>query len=199
MIGSIRGVLIAKQPPQLLIEVNGLGYEVLAPLTTCEQLPEVQQTVHLYTHLSIREDGQTLYGFSELAARDFFRDLIKVNGIGPKVAMSILSSFSVAQIVQLIHAQGVSELTRIPGVGKKTAERLVMEMRDMLGKTTPVLQAGSGAVQIISSVWQDTLNALLALGYKLQEARHLLESIYKPDASPEELIRLALQQAGKGA
>lgn len=197
MINHLHGLLVEKQPPLLVIDVQGVGYEVLAPLSTFERLPDLNQTVKLLTHLSMREDTQVLYGFSNDAERSLFRTLIRVNGVGPKLALSILSTMDLTSFVQCVHDNNIQRLTRIPGVGKKTAERLVIEMRDRL-VNWPTNQSSTTTsprtLGIISPV-DDAISALIALGYKPQEASRWVHAVAEEGLTSEALIRRALQSA----
>ena len=203
MIGRITGKLLEKKAPDLLIDVGGLGYEVLAPMSTFYQLPVVGQGVVLHTHLVVREDAHQLYGFFDAQERELFRELIKVNGIGPKVALAILSGVPADEFVRLIHNNDVSALTRIPGIGKKTAERLVLDMRDRLKawSVTPTVEGGAAPVAAGSAgaghqVSEDAETALIALGYKPAEAARMVVRVMRdsPDAvRSEDIIRLALR------
>lgn len=191
MIGFLRGKLLRKQPPHLLIDVQGVGYEVEAPMSTFYDLPEVGVEVVLHTHLSIREDAHVLFGFGSEAERRFFRSLIKVNGVGPKLALTILSGISVDGFVRCVQEDDTAALTRLPGIGKKTAERLVVEMRDRLDDVGgPAVSAGGRA-----NPRDEALSALVSLGYKPQEAAQMLRGIKDEGLSSEELIRRALQGA----
>ncbi len=195
MIGSLTGVLAEKAPPRLLIDVGGVGYDVEAPMSTFYTLPATGQRVRLLIHHVVREDAQLLYGFASEAERTVFRDLLKVSGVGPRIALAILSGVSIDVFSQLVQGQDVAALTRIPGVGRKTAERLLVEMKDKLQApaTLPVtgdLPPGSPQAE--------ALNALLALGYKPAEATRLLKQAGDDTQSTEELIRRALQSAGRG-
>ena len=198
MINHLHGLLVKKQPPLLVIDVQGVGYELLAPLSTFERLPDLNQTVKLLTHLSVREDTQVLYGFSNDAERSLFRTLIRVNGVGPKLALSILSTMDLSSFVQCVHDNNIQRLTRIPGVGKKTAERLIIEMRDRLANWSanqPAVTTDSPrALGIISPV-DDAISALIALGYKPQEASRWVLAVAEEDLTSEVLIRRALQSA----
>lgn len=201
MIGRIAGTLIEKKAPDLLIDVGGVGYEVLAPMSTFYQLPAPGQGVILHTHLVVREDAHQLYGFAEGRERELFRALIKVNGVGPKVALAILSGVSVSDFVRLIHNNDVTALTRVPGIGKKTAERLVIDMRDRLGGWQ---DDGAGAPESLqaslqddsASVSEEAETALIALGYKPAEAARMVVRALKDNPAAErseEIIRLALR------
>jgi Holliday junction DNA helicase RuvA len=195
MIGYLQGILISKQPPQLIVNVNGVGYEVQASLNTFFQLPEIGKEVFLFTHLSIREDAHILFGFIKDHERQLFRNLIKVNNVGPKSALTILSGIEPDNFVRCILENDTATLSRLPGIGKKTAERLVIEMRDRVQDwnpihlTTPqVISANETSVAI-----DDAISALVALGYKYPDARRAVLKIDSKDLSREHLIRLALQ------
>ena len=191
MIGFLRGKLLRKQPPHLLVDVQGIGYEVEAPMSTFYDLPDAGSEVELFTHLSIREDAHVLFGFGSEAERRFFRSLIKVNGVGPKLALTILSGISVDGFIRCVQENDTAALTRLPGIGKKTAERLVVEMRDRLDDVgAPVLAAG-----VRANPRDEALSALVSLGYKPQEAAAMLRGIKDDGLSSEELIRRALQGA----
>ncbi len=172
MIGRITGILLEKNPPQIVIDTHGIGYEVDVPMSTFYGLPESGQTVSLYTHFLVREDGQFLYGFASEDERSTFRQLLRVSGIGARTALAVLSGLSVGDLVQAVALQESGRLVKIPGIGKKTAERLMLELRDKLGKALPQgsaarLSVSAGAMQNARS---DILNALLALGYNEREA-----------------------------
>ena len=190
MIGSIRGHILSKSPPQLTVEAGGLGYELEAPMSTFFHLPAVGEEVRLLTHLVVREDAHVLYAFGTEDERRLFRYVIKVSGIGPKIALALLSGISVEAFVACVHNQDVTALTRIPGIGRKTAERLVVEMRDRLAAQSGTAQAGTPG-----SAETEAFGALIALGYKPAEASRLLKSAGPGEHSTEELIRLALKGA----
>jgi holliday junction DNA helicase RuvA len=199
MIGLIRGIILEKQPPQVLIDVHGIGYELDAPMSTFYQLPELGQEVRLLTHFVVREDAQHLYGFYTAAERLLFRTLLKVNGVGPRLALTILSSIAVDDFVSCVLNNDSASLVRLPGVGKKTAERLIIEMRDKLAdwyQAAPQSgaalskEAPSGRHQVL----QDAISALIALGYKAQEANRMVTKTDDGKASSEELIRFALRE-----
>ncbi len=202
MIGRLQGVLLEKQAPHLLIDVHGVGYELQAPMSTFYRLPEIGREATLHTQFVVREDAQLLFGFSTLQERAMFRALIKVNGVGPKLALAILSGIEIDDFVRTIHSGDTAALTTIPGVGKKTAERLIIEMRDRLkdwhvepseqrGKLTADVKMGS----IMTSPIADAESALVSLGYKLQEASRAISAVLDDSLkqSSEELIRLALK------
>lgn len=196
MIGRIRGILVEKQAPHLLLDVQGVGYEIQASLTTFFELPEIDQTATLHTHFVVREDVQLLYGFSSLAERQLFRELIKVNGVGPKMALAILSGMNSSEFVHCVISKDIAALVRLPGVGKKTAERLVVEMRDRVEKWAPGNDAGSVAMQAQGSdAVQEAESALVALGYKEPEAVKMIAAVSADNqqASSAELIRAALK------
>ena len=195
MIGSLRGRISAKSPPQLTVEVGGIGYEVQAPMSTFFHLPAVGAEVQLLTHLVVREDAHVLYGFGSEAERRLFRSLIRVSGVGPKIALGLLSGISVSEFQQCVQSQDVGALTRIPGVGRKTAERLIVEMRDRLA--APELTTGAPSVGGDSTPEAEAYAALVALGYRPGEATRLLKGAGTGTHSTEELIRRALQGAAR--
>lgn len=201
MIGRLRGTLLEKHPPTLLIEVGGVGYEVDAPMSTFYGLPAVGESVVLHTHLVVREDAQLLYGFGSLTERRLFRSLIKVNGVGPKLALTILSGISAEEFAGCVHDNDAARLTRLPGVGKKTAERLIVEMRDRLEDwgSEPALatSAGPGPSVAGGDAVRDAVSALIALGFKPPEASRMVRTVGGRDLSSEEIIRLALQAVAK--
>jgi len=195
MIGFLKGVLLAKHPPSLLLDVGGVGYEVEAPMSTFYALPDVGSRAELYTHLVVREDAHTLFGFASQAERQLFRDLLKVSGIGARMALAILSGSSVEGFARCIQAGDVASLTRIPGIGKKTAERLVVEMRDRLERSP--LPTGAAGAPGAASASDEAQDALVALGYKPAEAQRLIRSVSAEGKSTEEVIRAALQAAAR--
>lgn len=201
MIGFLRGVLRDKQPPSLMIEVQGVGYEVEAPMTTFYDLPAVGETVTLYTHLAVREDAHTLYGFSKQSDRKLFRALIKVNGVGAKLALTILSGMDATLFAHCVQAGDTASLVKLPGVGKKTAERLVVEMRDRLADwEVPAVGAPGSAAAArpdVANPVEEAVSALVALGYKPQEASRMVRAIDSSDLSTEDIIRAALQATVK--
>lgn len=193
MIGRLQGVIIDKQAPDLLLDVQGVGYEVLVSLSTFFALPEVSQSVTLHTHFVVREDVQQLYGFTELSERALFRHLIKVNGVGPKMALAILSGMSANEFSICVHNNDVATLVKLPGVGKKTAERLVIEMRDRVGNIDTTASASS-ALTKQPDLAQEAESALIALGYKPQDAAKMISRAATDDiTSAEQLIRAALK------
>ena len=196
MIGFLEGVLAAKHPPQLLVNVGGVGYEIDAPMSTFYQLPETGEPVRLLTHLLVREDAHVLYGFATDQERQLFRNLIKVGGVGARTALAILSGISVEAFARCVQAEDAVSLTKIPGVGRKTAERLIVEMRDRLKQT------GAGVAQSIAagangSPSDEAFGALVALGYRPAEAQRLLKLVEDNADSTEAMIRAALQAAAR--
>jgi holliday junction DNA helicase RuvA len=195
MIGSLRGRIASKTPPQLTVDVGGLGYELEAPMSTFFHLPPVGEEVRLLTHLVVREDAHVLYAFATEEERRLFRSLIKVSGVGPKIALALLSGISVAAFAECVQREDIAALTRIPGVGRKTAERLIVEMRDRLAAPPPGgATAGAGAG---TSAESEAFGALVALGYRPAEATRLLKAAGPGTHSTEELIRRALQGAAR--
>jgi Holliday junction DNA helicase RuvA len=196
MIGSLRGRITSKVPPQLTVEVGGVGYELEAPMSTFLHLPAIGEEVRLLTHFVVREDAQLLYGFATQDERRLFRSLLKVSGIGPKIGLALLSGISVEAFAMCVQSQDVGALIRVPGIGRKTAERLLVEMRDRLA---PSDGAAVGAVvaQPQASPEAEAFGALVALGYRPSEATRLLKSAGPGTHSTEELIRRALQSAAR--
>ncbi len=192
MIGRLSGKLIEKQPPQIIVDVQGLGYELDVPMSTFYNLPGLGESITLFTHLVVREDAHLLYGFGSDDERRVFRQLLKISGVGPKLALSVLSGLSVSDLAQTVAMQETGRLTKIPGVGKKTAERLVLELRDKLDHVSSM----SAAVGTPKANNGDVLNALLALGYNDREAQWALKQIPN-DLSVSESIRQALKQLSK--
>lgn len=194
MIGFLRGKLVRKAPPVLLLDVQGVGYEVEAPMTTFYRLPDTGSEIVLHTHLIVREDAHSLFGFSSEADRSLFRALIKVNGVGPKLALTILSGLSADDFHRCITHNDTQSLVRLPGVGKKTAERLIIELRDRLPGSADLptaapepLNAGAGNPR------REAVSALCSLGYKPLDASKMVQFVYSDDKSCEDIIRLALQ------
>ncbi len=198
MIGYLKGKITEKKPPQLVIEVSGIGYEVEAPLTTFSRLPELYQETILHTHLVVREDAHLLFGFSDIEQRSLFRALIKVNGIGPKVAIAILSSMEVDRFVHCVQESDSDSLTRLPGIGKKTAERLIIDMRDKLKDWAPNMTWTQEEIQlntVQNSAQKEAIDALVSLGFKERDAKKAVEKAVNEDTqSSEELIRAALRK-----
>ncbi|MEJ2515183.1 MAG: Holliday junction branch migration protein RuvA [Gammaproteobacteria bacterium] len=195
MIGFLKGVIAAKHPPTLLVDVNGVGYELEAPMSTFYTLPDLGGRVELFTHLVIRDDAHVLYGFATGAERQLFRGLLKVSGIGARMALAILSGTSVEGFVQCVQSGDVASLTRIPGIGRKTAERLIVEMRDRLEASATPMSAGGAAAP--ARAGDEARDALVALGYKPAEAQRLVRTVETDGRSTEEIIRAALQAAAR--
>jgi Holliday junction DNA helicase RuvA len=200
VIGRLRGTLAEKQPPHLIIDVNGVGYELEVPMTTLYRLPKVGETVTVHTHLVVREDAHLLYGFYEKRERELFRELIRLNGVGPKLALALMSGLEADELVRCVQAQDTSALVRVPGVGKKTAERLLVELKDRFKawETSPAMFAlvsdGPVPVSSTSTAEADAVSALVSLGYKPQEASKAIAAIKdKAGLSSEELIRRSLK------
>jgi Holliday junction DNA helicase RuvA len=198
MIGFLRGKLVLKAPPLLMLDVGGVGYEVEAPMTTFYNLPAIGSEIILHTHLVVREDAHILFGFSTESDRSMFRTLIKVNGVGPKLALTILSGQSAEEFHRCIYNNDTQALVRLPGVGKKTAERLIIEMRDRLpdlGDSVGLSVASAGNPQPAGNPKQEAISALCSLGYKPLDASKMVQNISVEDKSCEDIIRLALQGA----
>ncbi|WP_448212268.1 Holliday junction branch migration protein RuvA [Colwellia sp. MEBiC06753] len=203
MIGRLRGTLIEKLPPEILIECNGVGYEVHVPMTTLYALPELNQEAILYTHFVVREDAQLLYGFANKVDRKLFRLLIKASGVGPKLAIAILSGMSAEQFVSCVAHDDASTIVKIPGIGKKTAERLLIEMRDRIKDwqhetsfnptETPDLALVSSNAMLMSDGKGDAINALVSLGYTQSQADKAINAVFSKEKSSEELIKQALK------
>jgi len=197
VIGRLRGRIISKQPPMLLIEVGGVGYEVEAPMSTFYQLPETDAEVLLHTHLIVREDAQLLCGFASEGERQLFRNLIKTNGVGAKLALAILSGMSALEFARCIHEEDSVALVRLPGVGRKTAERLIIEMRDRLPQLASGAEVGriEGSETAGAGADGEARHALEALGYKPAEAQRMVQKVSVEGLSSEETIRAALKAA----
>jgi len=193
MIGSLRGRLTAKLAPQIVVECSGVGYEVETPMSTFLELPELGSDLFLHTHLLVREDAQILYGFSTEDERLMFRTLLKVNRVGAKMALGILSAMSTNDFRRCVELEDTTSMSKIPGVGKKTAERLVIEMRDRIGAASP----GGGkaaSLTVEASARNEAVDALVALGYKPKEVNSLIANLDIESKSAEDIIRLALRQ-----
>jgi Holliday junction DNA helicase RuvA len=198
VIGFLKGRLSIKQPPMLLVDVNGVGYELEAPMSTFYGLPAAGELVALFTHLVVREDAHILYAFGTDGERRLFRGLLKVSGVGPKIALGILSGASVDDFLRIIQAEDVAMLTRIPGIGRKTSERIIIEMRDSIKKlSVPALHANTADEGGAVTPQSEAFGALIALGYKPAEIARLLKSVEEPGLSTTELIRRALKSAAK--
>ena len=193
MIGRLQGKVIGKQAPDLLLDVQGVGYELLIPLNTFFDIPDIGETVTLHTHFVVREDAQQLYGFSRLEERSLFRDLIKINGVGPKMALAILSGMSVEEFVRCVRRDDIATLVKIPGVGKKTAERLLIEIRDKISSLA-VESADKDSVGVDQDISLEAESALTALGYKPQDAAKMVSRVVDDSiTNAEQLIRAALK------
>lgn len=198
MIGRLKGILLEKQPPQLLVDVQGVGYALEAPMSTFYQLPLTGEEITLHTHMVVREDAQLLYGFFSLSERQLFRDLIRINGVGPKLALTILSGVTAEEFTRCIMEADAKALTRLPGVGKKTAERLIVELRDRLAKNADTALPGAESnVAMLRSVEpnpvSDAVSALVSLGYKAQQASLMVRTVSAEGLNAEAIIKAALQ------
>ena len=200
MIGRITGLLVEKHAPSLIIEAGGMGYEIEAPMSVFYKLPDIGSELTLYTHFVVREDAQLLYGFSNRSERELFRTLIKVNGVGPKLGLTILSGIESEAFVRCVHENDSARLVKLPGVGKKTAERLIIEMRGKLDNWQPAplldgkpLGAVAVDAQIAADVEEEAVSALVALGYKPQQASKVVKTIYCEGITSEELIKNSLK------
>ncbi len=199
MIGQIRGILLEKQAPHLLVDVQGVGYEIQVPMPTIYAIPEVGSEVTLHTHFVVREDAQLLFGFHSQSERQMFRSLIKVNGVGPKVGLAILSGIDATAFAACIAHDDIKTLTKIPGIGKKTAERLLVEMRDRIkdwdisDPTASLLQPVSSGTPSDRQQKQEAESALISLGYSVKEADKAVNGIAQEGMTSEQLIRLALK------
>ncbi|MCZ6560321.1 MAG: Holliday junction branch migration protein RuvA [Gammaproteobacteria bacterium] len=196
MIGFIRGRLVEKKAPLLLVDVAGIGYEIEVPLSTLYELPNIGQEVALKTHLLVREDAHTLFGFASEPERSLFRNLLKISGVGARLALAILSGTSVDGFVRCVEEDDTASLIKIPGVGKKTAERLVMEMRDRLRDIGQITGAGKSG-RVTSEPADEAFGALVALGYKPAEVTRMIANVDSADMDTEELIRQVLKQAAR--
>jgi len=192
MIGRIQGILVSVHPPRLLVDCQGIGYEVDVPMSTLYQLPQVGQKITLLTHFQVREDAQQLFGFATETEREAFRQLIKISGVGSRTALAVLSGMSVNELAQAIALQEAGRLTQVPGIGKKTAERLCLELK---GKLAPDLGISTGKPQILDAN-SEVLQALLALGYSEKEALLALKQI-PPDTNVSDGIRMGLKYLSK--
>jgi len=195
MIGQIKGQIISKNPPEVLLEVGGIGYELLCPMSTFYQLDNSSEDTLLYTHLSIKEDSHTLFGFISKDEKNMFRELIRVNGVGPKVALAILSHLSVPSLVDCIMSEDADLLAKTPGIGKKTALKLIVELQDRLDKVELVNASTStmGHKTSYNPNAKQALAALQSLGFKTKEANKMVSAIDDKDLTTEQMIRLALQ------
>ncbi len=198
MIGRLRGELISKTPPFLLLEVNGVGYDVESPMSTFYNLPAVGEQVILFTHLAIRDDAHVLYGFASESERSLFRGLLKVSGVGAKMALAILSGMGADEFAACVQANDTAALVRLPGIGKKTAERLIVEMRDRLDKLDLgdiTVHTTGAASEMAHTPVADAVGALIALGYKANEASRMVREVDSAGLSSEEIIRASLKAA----
>ncbi|MBD8512464.1 Holliday junction branch migration protein RuvA [Photobacterium sp. WH77] len=203
MIGRLRGIIVEKQPPEVVIEAAGIGYEVQMPMSCFYELPQAGQEVTIATHFVVREDAQLLYGFNKKSERDLFREVIKANGVGPKLGLAILSALTASQFVLCVENEDISTLVKIPGVGKKTAERLLVEMKDRLkgwgegDLFTPALDTAASQAQSAASdknrAEDEAVSALIALGYKPQQASKVVAQVAQDDMPSEAIIREALR------
>ncbi|QIM62708.1 Holliday junction DNA helicase RuvA [Pasteurellaceae bacterium Orientalotternb1] len=200
MIGRLHGIILEKSPPEMVLDVQGVGYELLLPMTSFYNLPAVNEPTTIFTHLVVREDAHLLFGFAQKQDRTLFRELIKTNGVGPKLALAILSAMSVSQFATAVEQEDLAKLIKIPGVGRKTAERLLVELK---GKFKSIAQSDffveQPAHQIVANDRPDPADeardALIALGYKPADAEKMIKKVAKPDATSEQLIREALKNS----
>lgn len=195
MIGHLKGQIISKNPPEILLEVSGIGYELLCPMSTFYELGNLNDEILLFTHLSIKEDAHTLFGFISKDEKNIFRELIRVNGVGPKVALAILSHLAVPSLIECIANEDSDLLAKTPGIGKKTALKLIVELQDRLSKVALTSSSiSNNAIQKSSNPnTQQAIEALQSLGFKTKEANNMVSKIEDKDLSTEQLIRQALQ------
>jgi Holliday junction DNA helicase RuvA len=193
MIGRLTGLLARKEPPSLLLDVNGVGYELDAPMSTFYDLPAIGEKVVLYTHLVVREDAQLLYGFSRESQRQLFRSLLKVNGVGPRVALAVLSGLSESELLTCLAHEDIARLTKVPGIGRKTAERLIVELRDKVDLTAAPAAGAARPLTVPADPVSEAVSALIALGYKPAEASRAVGSVPGEGLKSEDLIRQALK------
>jgi Holliday junction DNA helicase RuvA len=202
VIGRLRGELVAKHPPALLLDVGGVGYELEAPMSTFYTLPETGARVTLLTHLAIRDDAHVLYGFARETERDLFRALLRVSGVGPRLALAILSGMTAEEFARCVQAGDTAALVRLPGIGKRTAERLVVEMRDRVDSLSPgpgtAVSLSPAALSRSGEPADEAVSALVALGYRPADATRMVRAVMAPDLTSEELIRAALKAAARG-
>ena len=199
MIGFVRGQLVSKQPPLVLVDINGLGYEISAPMSTCLELPAPGTEVHLITHLVVREDQHTLYGFLTEAERQLFRNLLKVNRVGAKLALGILSGISVSGFIRCVQEEDQSALSKLPGVGRKTAERLILDLRDKVNEPGDLISVDTSALTATRGgrgARSEAFSALTSLGYKPAEAQKMLDGMTAKFDTTEDMLRDVLQNAG---
>jgi len=197
MIGRLSGTLVSKQPPMLLLDVHGVGYEIEAPMSTFFKLPSAGEAVTLQTHLVVREDAQLLYGFATQTEKNLFREIIKISGIGPKLGLAILSGIGVDDFWAAVRAGETGRLVKLPGIGKKTADRIVIELRDKAGAGGPgdIGMLNSAGVTVPASPLAEARAALESLGYKPVEAQKLTDAVSKEGMTTDQLIREALRRA----
>ena len=193
MIGRLSGVLARKEPPALLVDVNGVAYELEAPMSTFYDLPSTGEKVTLYTHLVVREDAHLLYGFSRESQRQLFRSLLKVNGVGPRVALAVLSGLSEQELYHSLASEDIARLTKVPGIGRKTAERLILELRDKADAMLASSGASARPTSIPADPVQEAVSALIALGYKPNEASRAVSGVPGEGLTSENIIRAALK------
>lgn len=202
MIGFLRGTLLDKQPPFITLDVNGVGYELEVPMTTLFQLPASGQSLELHTHLVVREDAQLLFGFYTRQDRQMFRELIRLKGVGPKLALALMSGMSAEELIACVHAEDIKQLTRVPGVGKRTAERLLVELKGKfkdwdVPAGLPLRGGETETSRPAGSAEQDAVSALVSLGFKPAEASRAVRAVFAEDLGSEDLIRLALRGLGQ--
>ena len=193
MIGRLAGTLARKEPPSLLVDVNGVGYELEAPMSTFYDLPATGEKVTLYTYLVVREDAHLLYGFSRESQRQLFRSLLKVNGVGPRVALAVLSGLSEQELVACLANEDIARLTKVPGIGRKTAERLVIELRDKVDLAAAPALGAARPASVPADPAQEAISALIALGYKPSEASRAIGALAHDGLRSEDIIRQALK------
>ncbi len=193
MIGFLRGIIANKAAPNVLIDVNGVGYDLLSPMSTFYDLPEIGQKVQLLTHLSIREDAHVLFGFLSEQERSLFRSLIRINGVGPKLGLAILSGISIQDFQHCVYENNVATLVKLPGIGKKTAERLIIEMRDRLPELSDKADMSTDRTSTPAGASSEAANALVSLGFSDTDAKRMIAKVANDDLNSEEIIRLALQ------
>ncbi len=193
MIGFLRGTLVNKTAPEILLDVNGVGYDLLSPMSTFYDLPEIGQQVQLLTHLSIREDAHVLFGFLTEQERSLFRSLIRINGVGPKLGLAILSGISIQDFQHCVYENDVARLVKLPGIGKKTAERLIIEMRDRLSALSDKTDNHPITTAMPANASSEAAHALISLGFSDTDAKRMIAKVANEDLNSEEIIRLALQ------
>jgi Holliday junction DNA helicase RuvA len=194
MIGSLRGRLAAKRAPHIVLECNGVGYEIETPMSTFLELPVIGEELFIHTHLQVREDAQLLFGFASVDERSLFRSLLKISGVGARMGLAILSAMGEADFRRCVEYEDTATLVRIPGVGKKTAERLIIEMRDKFRQAPPRVRTASG---VAANPKAEAVDALVSLGYKLNEVNKLIGNMDVDGQSAEDIIRQALRQAAR--